>query len=346
MGKTWFVEHPDAAKGRKGSSVEARRGRAAAAYVSDGDMGSLVARSERYLAHRKAAQRYSDDALLARLRKVQGGAKLRATAFADEARGRGLEVGPEAPSLPGHVRNDGDKAALGASLGALAVGLGAGALTNQTISAPSAEGPTEGMGPLVDRMRREHGTQFVLDPSVGDHFNPSTNTVSVRPSSHRAVLAHEIGHATPPKGLSRLMSRGYGPSRTAAMLLAPALASAAIYHGYDTSLQSDKDAVRDTKRGQAAAAATGGLALPMLWEEARATKNATQEMRKLFGTRKALGGLARLLPAYGTYLAAGAAAPAIGVAMLRRKQRQIEKKMSKAEAAKKALEGLGAKKAA
>lgn len=344
-GSNWLVPHRDSKKGLRGSSVEAERGRAAARYLYSSDPASLLSRRARYLSFRQASQKRSDEDLLNSLRRRRR-PSLSRHAMAEEARARGLALPSHAPqTLPGRLSNDGERDAAAAALGALGISLAARELTKGTISAPSGEGPLEGMEPLAQRMRREHGTRIQV-ADLPDHYDPVENVVSVRPTSHRAVLAHEMGHATPPKGLSRLMMKGYGPARLASALLTPALVSGALYYGSDDSLQTEEDAIRDASRAQALAGGTAALATPFLWEEARATKNATKYLNELFGSREAMRGLARLMPAYATYLAAGAGAPALGIAMLASKKRKLKKSIENRKGIDDARKARAAKKAA
>ncbi len=343
--RNWLLPHRDSEKGLRGSSVEAERGREAATYLYDSDPVSLLSRRARYLAARQASQKRSDEDLLRVLQRRSHPALAR-HALAEEARARGLTLPDHAPeTLPGRLSNDGERDAAVAALGALGIGLATKVLTNGTLSAPSGEGPLEGMTPLLERLHREHGTRLQV-ADVPDHYDPVENVVSVRPTSHRSVLAHELGHATPPKGLSRLMMKGYGPARLASALLAPALVSGALYYGSDDSLQTEEDALRDISRAQALMGGTAALATPFLWEEARATKNATKYLNELFGRREAMKGLARLMPAYATYLAAGAAAPGLGLAMLASKKRKLKKSIEDRKGIDAARQARAAKKAA
>ena len=329
MARTWLAIHPDAASGRRAESEEGARGRQAGVYTPSGGLGSVLSRSEQYLSVRQASQYYDNDAVMTEVRKnVAAGRKsLAAVAWADEARARGLSVPAAAPKAEGHIDAGSHSAASGlVGLGGFGLSLGASAVAGRTISDRSGEGPLKGLEPLVERMKTRHGVTVNVAASVPDHFNPATNTISVQPTSHRSVLAHELGHATPIENrLSKLMMKGYGPGRLASMLLTPTIVAGAIAKGYDTSLQSRDDAIRDTRQGQAIAGGAAALGIPYRYEEARATKNATKYLNELMGRKEAVRGLARLAPAYATYAAAAAGAPLLGIAALQRKRNQLLK---------------------
>lgn len=333
--RSWFGPHSDARRALSAPGEMGDRGRKASTYSPSGGLegiaSALTSRSERYLSARQQSQFYSNDAVLRHVEKLtrKGKKGLKAVAWADEARARGLTLPAGAPAAAGRV-DDGHGAANAlVSLGGLGLALGAGSAAGLTIGDRSGKGPLSGMQPVVERLGKQHGVKVQVAPDP-DHFNPGTNTVSVRPQSHRSVLAHELGHATPPGSvLTKAMKAGYAPARVASMFLTPALVAGAVAHGYDTSLQTKEEALKDTKRGQAVAAGSALLGAPFLVEEARATANGTKYLNELFGKKEALRGLARLTPAYATYGVAAAGAPALGIYALRRKQKKLEQSIAR-----------------
>jgi len=132
---------------------------------------------------------------------------------------------------------------------------------------------------------------------VGEHFNPATRTISLRPRTSAAVAAHELGHATG----RNVPLKAYGVSKRVVYGGAPMLANVFL------------DPESRAAKAMPWVGAAGSL--PVLAEEGRATWRAMKALRRAGLSRWT--GVKQLAPAFGTYLL-GAAVPAVGAELVRR----------------------------
>lgn len=160
-------------------------------------------------------------------------------------------------------------------------------------------------------------------------FEPA-NRVVVGAKDHLSTLAHEAGHATGTWGKKALQAV-YGPAKLYGIGAMPFLSLGTYAAMGDTSFQGDAE--KERERLSNAQKLVGLSALPyapVLAEEARATARGVAMVNRLRGSGEAVKAALRLTPAFGTYLAAGAA-PLAALALLQRKKNKAGKEKGKEE---------------
>lgn len=145
---------------------------------------------------------------------------------------------------------------------------------------------------------------FRISPNSGIAYSPH--------SAHPSIKAHEIGHIGgmgKSPGLLRKMLGAAGAKVAPGAALLASVGGA----GYAGAGKTKEERNTRFRHAQGATALAGGLALPNLFEEARASKRAVEIGRK---TGKGMEYAKHLLPAWGTYAAKPIAATAAGLGAL------------------------------
>ena len=187
----------------------------------------------------------------------------------------------------------------------------------------------------LKKMMDDEGIDFVTQKDIPAHYNPSRRRIAIDPKDRISTLAHEIGHATGRNSILRQIKSGklqglnlYGASKLFGLYGMFPLVAGGVAMGDTSFKKSKEDEVKQLTKGQIALGAGSSLYAPVLAEEARASKRALQMMHKIQGFKGVRKGLGNLLPAFGTYAAAGLG-PALMAYMFQRKKKKIRKAIEK-----------------
>jgi hypothetical protein len=328
-----FGQHPEAATGYEGHHLAEPPVQVGLLDVPE-EVAKGLSPFIQYHRARMGAQHWSNKRLQKRIGKIKEKDYNHpgSHGFFDEARERGLTIPSGAPKKPPYLKEPIDpfKTYLAGFLGAISTGLIAGRTIKSSKDLFDQEAtkklerflktkgvgtvPEEGAAYFADppsRLRRKL-EELLPKPPETEGLPAAAKKmkvwpggqVHIDPKSAFSTYAHEAGHAT--GGLKKLIGGGYMPAKLYGILGMPAVSLYALMAKGDVSFEPDKKKqIEKVEKAQRLAALSTIPYLPVLAEEARASARGAMFAKRLLGWKGVPGTVARLLPAWGTYAAAG-----------------------------------------